>query len=103
MVAGGFHDRGEPLCLLCLQSTCATRVLHVLVVAVPGELDGNGGLPGPGGVPLLRAPAVFADSLACLKNCVSFTLGPVRPTDEQFHKYLPWFLSDPPNIKCPKG
>uniref|UniRef100_A0A452RGC1 NPC1 like intracellular cholesterol transporter 1 n=1 Tax=Ursus americanus TaxID=9643 RepID=A0A452RGC1_URSAM len=43
------------------------------------------------------------NSLACLKNCVSFTLGPVRPTDEQFHKYLPWFLSDPPNIKCPKG
>ncbi|XP_057160321.1 NPC1-like intracellular cholesterol transporter 1 [Ursus arctos] len=43
------------------------------------------------------------NSLACLKNCVSFTLGPIRPTDEQFHKYLPWFLSDPPNIKCPKG
>ncbi|XP_014386026.1 PREDICTED: Niemann-Pick C1-like protein 1 [Myotis brandtii] len=42
-------------------------------------------------------------SLACLKNCVSFTLGPVRPSVDQFHKYLPWFLSDPPNIKCPKG
>lgn len=42
-------------------------------------------------------------SLACLKNCVSLTLGPVRPTVEQFHKYLPWFLNDPPNIKCPKG
>lgn len=39
----------------------------------------------------------------CLKNCVGLTLGPVRPSVEQFHKYLPWFLSDPPNIKCPKG
>ncbi|CAD7680480.1 unnamed protein product [Nyctereutes procyonoides] len=43
------------------------------------------------------------NSLACLKNCVNFTLGPVRPSVDQFHKYLPWFLSDPPNIKCPKG
>nr|KAF6267896.1 NPC1 like intracellular cholesterol transporter 1 [Pipistrellus kuhlii] len=43
------------------------------------------------------------NSLACLKNCVGLTLGPVRPSAEQFHKYLPWFLSDPPNIKCPKG
>ncbi|XP_016074739.1 PREDICTED: Niemann-Pick C1-like protein 1 [Miniopterus natalensis] len=43
------------------------------------------------------------NSLACLKNCVSFTFGPVRPSVEQFHKYLPWFLSDPPNIMCPKG
>ncbi|XP_051021046.1 NPC1-like intracellular cholesterol transporter 1 [Acomys russatus] len=42
-------------------------------------------------------------SLNCLKNCMSFTLGPVRPTAEQFHKYLPWFLNDPPNIRCPKG
>lgn len=43
------------------------------------------------------------NSLACLKSCVSLTLGPVRPSADQFHKYLPWFLSDPPNIKCPKG
>ncbi|XP_039703007.1 NPC1-like intracellular cholesterol transporter 1 isoform X1 [Pteropus medius] len=42
-------------------------------------------------------------SLACLKNCMGFTLGPVRPSAEQFRQYLPWFLSDPPNIKCPKG
>ncbi|NP_001268305.1 NPC1-like intracellular cholesterol transporter 1 precursor [Mesocricetus auratus] len=42
-------------------------------------------------------------SLSCLKNCMNFTLGPVRPTAEQFHKYLPWFLDDPPNIRCPKG
>ncbi|XP_008158848.2 NPC1-like intracellular cholesterol transporter 1 [Eptesicus fuscus] len=42
-------------------------------------------------------------SLACLKSCVSLTLGPVRPSADQFHQYLPWFLSDPPNIKCPKG
>ncbi|XP_012888390.1 PREDICTED: Niemann-Pick C1-like protein 1 [Dipodomys ordii] len=43
------------------------------------------------------------NSWNCIKNCMSFTLGPIRPTVEQFHKYLPWFLSDPPNIKCPKG
>ncbi|XP_053510806.1 NPC1-like intracellular cholesterol transporter 1 isoform X2 [Artibeus jamaicensis] len=42
-------------------------------------------------------------SLACIKNCISFTLGTVRPSVEQFNKYLPWFLSDLPNIKCPKG
>ncbi|XP_058152663.1 NPC1-like intracellular cholesterol transporter 1 [Dasypus novemcinctus] len=42
-------------------------------------------------------------SLACIKKCVSVTLGPLRPSVEQFHRYLPWFLSDPPNIKCPKG
>lgn len=42
-------------------------------------------------------------SFNCLKNCMNRTLGPVRPTVEQFHKYLPWFLNDPPNIRCPKG
>lgn len=60
------------------------------------------GLPALG-VPLPGAPALFADALACLKYCVSFTLGPVRPSEEQFHKYLPWFLNDPPNTNCPKG
>nr|XP_020748933.1 Niemann-Pick C1-like protein 1 [Odocoileus virginianus texanus] len=43
------------------------------------------------------------NSLACLKTCVSPTAGSSRPSVEQFHKYLPWFLSDEPNIKCPKG
>uniref|UniRef100_A0A8C9BWG2 NPC1 like intracellular cholesterol transporter 1 n=1 Tax=Phocoena sinus TaxID=42100 RepID=A0A8C9BWG2_PHOSS len=43
------------------------------------------------------------NSLACLKNCMRHTAGSVRPSVEQFHKYLPWFLSDEPNIKCPKG
>ncbi|XP_004630599.1 Niemann-Pick C1-like protein 1 [Octodon degus] len=41
--------------------------------------------------------------LRCLQNCISFTTGPVRPTVEQFHKYLPLFLSDLPNVNCPKG
>lgn len=78
------------------------HVLHgCWVVEVCGDLGGNGAR---GGVtPLPRAPALFADSLACLKSCVNFTLGPVRPSVDQFHKYLPWFLEDPPNIKCPKG
>ncbi|XP_004839969.1 Niemann-Pick C1-like protein 1 [Heterocephalus glaber] len=39
----------------------------------------------------------------CLKNCMSFTTGPLRPTVEEFHKYLPIFLTDLPNINCPKG
>ncbi|KAM5273630.1 NPC1-like intracellular cholesterol transporter 1 [Ctenodactylus gundi] len=43
------------------------------------------------------------NSFICLRNCMGFTLGPVRPTAEQFHKYLPLFLNDPPNIRCPKG
>ncbi|XP_061053540.1 NPC1-like intracellular cholesterol transporter 1 isoform X2 [Eubalaena glacialis] len=43
------------------------------------------------------------NSLACLKNCMRPTAGSVRPSVEQFHKYLPWFLNDEPNIKCPKG
>ncbi|XP_006892232.1 PREDICTED: niemann-Pick C1-like protein 1 [Elephantulus edwardii] len=42
-------------------------------------------------------------SLHCLKSCIGLTLGPVRPSEEQFNKYLPWFLSDTPNNKCPKG
>ncbi|XP_007954611.1 NPC1-like intracellular cholesterol transporter 1 [Orycteropus afer afer] len=44
-----------------------------------------------------------SSSLNCSKSCMGLTLGPVRPSVEQFHKYLPWFLNDPPNIKCPKG
>ncbi|XP_057588201.1 NPC1-like intracellular cholesterol transporter 1 isoform X2 [Hippopotamus amphibius kiboko] len=42
-------------------------------------------------------------SLACWKTCVSPTAGSGRPSVEQFYKYLPWFLNDEPNIKCPKG
>ncbi|XP_028634107.1 NPC1-like intracellular cholesterol transporter 1 [Grammomys surdaster] len=42
-------------------------------------------------------------SFNCFKTCINRTLGPVRPTVEQFHKYLPWFLNDVPNIRCPKG
>lgn len=34
---------------------------------------------------------------------MSLTLGPLRPSEEQFYQYLPWFLSDAPNIRCPKG
>ncbi|XP_040820763.1 NPC1-like intracellular cholesterol transporter 1 isoform X2 [Ochotona curzoniae] len=43
------------------------------------------------------------NSLNCLRNCMSLTLGPLRPSEEQFYQYLPWFLSDAPNIRCPKG
>lgn len=56
-----------------------------------------------GGCCCLEPPTLFVDSLACLKTCVSPTSGSARPSVEQFHRYLPWFLSDEPNIKCPKG
>ncbi|KAM9216146.1 NPC1-like intracellular cholesterol transporter 1 [Dugong dugon] len=44
-----------------------------------------------------------SSSLSCSKSCIRFTLGPVRPSVEEFHKYLPRFLSDLPSINCPKG
>lgn len=68
-------------------------------------LPGTGGVGGRAGGPRVaaRSPCCLAGSLACLKNCVGFTAGPVRPSAEQFHQYLPWFLSDPPNVRCPKG
>ncbi|KAF7236708.1 NPC1-like intracellular cholesterol transporter 1 [Varanus komodoensis] len=31
------------------------------------------------------------------------TSGTLRPDVQQFNKYLPWFLHDKPNLKCPKG
>ncbi|XP_074066171.1 NPC1-like intracellular cholesterol transporter 1 [Macrotis lagotis] len=40
-----------------------------------------------------------AGALTCLRKCI----GTSRPTEEQFHKYLPNFLEDRANIKCPKG
>uniref|UniRef100_A0A6I8PF59 NPC1 like intracellular cholesterol transporter 1 n=1 Tax=Ornithorhynchus anatinus TaxID=9258 RepID=A0A6I8PF59_ORNAN len=44
------------------------------------------------------------NSLSCtMKKCMKPTLGVLRPTPEQFNKYLPWFLNDYPNLKCPKG
>ncbi|XP_001379744.3 NPC1-like intracellular cholesterol transporter 1 [Monodelphis domestica] len=41
--------------------------------------------------------------LTCFRKCIPYTTSTVRPTVEQFHKYLPWFLEDKANIKCPKG
>ncbi|XP_038609969.1 NPC1-like intracellular cholesterol transporter 1 [Tachyglossus aculeatus] len=44
------------------------------------------------------------NSLSCtLNKCMRPTSGVLRPTPEQFNKYLPWFLNDYPNLKCPKG
>ncbi|XP_043836924.1 NPC1-like intracellular cholesterol transporter 1 [Dromiciops gliroides] len=40
-----------------------------------------------------------AGILTCLRKCT----GTSKPSEEQFHKYLPWFLEDKANIKCPKG
>ncbi|XP_004676600.1 PREDICTED: Niemann-Pick C1-like protein 1 [Condylura cristata] len=38
----------------------------------------------------------------CLRHCVS-NKEIIRPTVEEFYKYLPLFLKDLPNIKCSKG
>ncbi|XP_074144554.1 NPC1-like intracellular cholesterol transporter 1 [Sminthopsis crassicaudata] len=44
-------------------------------------------------------PSTTTGLFTCLRKCISTT----RPTEAQFHKYLPWFLEDRANIKCPKG
>ncbi|KAM8974642.1 NPC1-like intracellular cholesterol transporter 1 [Pelodytes ibericus] len=39
----------------------------------------------------------------CLRKCVQNPGGVLRPTLQQFEHYLPIFLGDYPNLKCPKG
>ncbi|XP_078285103.1 NPC1-like intracellular cholesterol transporter 1 [Rhinoraja longicauda] len=45
------------------------------------------------------------NQLACFARCIPSTdlSGIVRPSSEEFHKYLPSFLGDPPILKCSKG
>ncbi|XP_040270508.1 NPC1-like intracellular cholesterol transporter 1 [Bufo bufo] len=43
------------------------------------------------------------NSLQCIRKCVRNPSGPLRPTVEEFNKYLPYFLADYPNLKCPKA
>ncbi|XP_073444736.1 NPC1-like intracellular cholesterol transporter 1 [Dendrobates tinctorius] len=42
-------------------------------------------------------------TLTCLRKCMKSPDGPLRPTVEEFNHYLPNFLGDYPNLKCPKG
>ncbi|XP_053318761.1 NPC1-like intracellular cholesterol transporter 1 [Spea bombifrons] len=42
-------------------------------------------------------------SPGCLRKCIQNPSATLRPTLEQFNKYLPLFLQDYPNLKCPKG
>ncbi|XP_069070363.1 NPC1-like intracellular cholesterol transporter 1 [Pleurodeles waltl] len=42
-------------------------------------------------------------SLSCIQKCLKSTSGSVRPSVTEFNKFLPLFLSDLPNLKCPKG
>uniref|UniRef100_A0A8C8SDG3 NPC1 like intracellular cholesterol transporter 1 n=1 Tax=Pelusios castaneus TaxID=367368 RepID=A0A8C8SDG3_9SAUR len=47
-------------------------------------------------------PSTNTDStcpLTCMRNLGETT----RPTEEQFARFLPWFLHDLPNLNCPKG
>ncbi|KAM5171859.1 NPC1-like intracellular cholesterol transporter 1 [Mantella aurantiaca] len=39
----------------------------------------------------------------CFQKCMKTTTGPLRPTIAEFDKFLPLFLHDYPNLKCPKG
>ncbi|XP_033015105.1 NPC1-like intracellular cholesterol transporter 1 [Lacerta agilis] len=41
---------------------------------------------------------------SCLFNkCMAPSSGTLRPSVEEFHRFLPWFLHDMPNLKCPKA
>ncbi|KAM9313283.1 NPC1-like intracellular cholesterol transporter 1 [Gastrophryne carolinensis] len=42
-------------------------------------------------------------SPGCLRKCIQSTTRPLRPNVEEFNEYLPSFLHDYPNLKCPKG
>uniref|UniRef100_A0A8C5WR56 NPC1 like intracellular cholesterol transporter 1 n=1 Tax=Laticauda laticaudata TaxID=8630 RepID=A0A8C5WR56_LATLA len=45
-----------------------------------------------------------SNSFACAFNkCMGSFQGSLRPNTEEFNKFLPWFLQDMPNLKCPKG
>ncbi|KAG8441015.1 hypothetical protein GDO86_006668 [Hymenochirus boettgeri] len=39
----------------------------------------------------------------CFRKCIKNSNSALRPTLEQFNQYLPIFLKDLPNLKCPKG
>ncbi|XP_075457835.1 NPC1-like intracellular cholesterol transporter 1 isoform X2 [Ascaphus truei] len=40
---------------------------------------------------------------SCLRKCMKTPDGVLRPNLQDFNKYLPIFLGDLPNLKCPKG
>ncbi|XP_029460044.1 NPC1-like intracellular cholesterol transporter 1 [Rhinatrema bivittatum] len=42
-------------------------------------------------------------SLNCIKKCMKASSSIVRPTVDEFNRFLPLFLGDVPNLKCPKG
>ncbi|KAF7694921.1 NPC1-like intracellular cholesterol transporter 1 [Silurus meridionalis] len=44
------------------------------------------------------------NALKCMKKCMKTPSGSLlRPTEAEFHKYLPSFLSNRPDLQCPKG
>ncbi|XP_034615410.1 NPC1-like intracellular cholesterol transporter 1 [Trachemys scripta elegans] len=40
---------------------------------------------------------------SCPLNCMRSLSEVIRPSVEQFNRFLPWFLHDMPNLNCPKG
>ncbi|XP_069800263.1 NPC1-like intracellular cholesterol transporter 1 [Dendropsophus ebraccatus] len=48
-------------------------------------------------------PSTSSALSGCLRKCMKTTNGTLRPTLAEFNRYLPIFLGDYPNLKCPKG
>ncbi|XP_042329884.1 NPC1-like intracellular cholesterol transporter 1 [Sceloporus undulatus] len=43
-------------------------------------------------------------SLSCIfQKCMAIPTGTLRPSVEEFDRFLPWFLHDKPNLSCSKG
>ncbi|XP_058050619.1 NPC1-like intracellular cholesterol transporter 1 [Ahaetulla prasina] len=48
-------------------------------------------------------PSTIDDFACTFSKCMGSFQGTLRPNVEEFNKFLPWFLHDTPNLKCPKG
>uniref|UniRef100_A0A6J0SLY2 NPC1-like intracellular cholesterol transporter 1 n=1 Tax=Pogona vitticeps TaxID=103695 RepID=A0A6J0SLY2_9SAUR len=48
-------------------------------------------------------PSTDPSSSCLLQRCMRIPSGALRPSVEEFHRFLPWFLQDKPNLKCAKG
>ncbi|XP_061449335.1 NPC1-like intracellular cholesterol transporter 1 [Rhineura floridana] len=48
-------------------------------------------------------PSTDTSFTCLLSKCMPQPNGTLRPDTEEFNRFLPWFLNDTPNLKCPKG
>ncbi|XP_076845060.1 NPC1-like intracellular cholesterol transporter 1 [Brachyhypopomus gauderio] len=42
-------------------------------------------------------------NIKCMKKCIPLPDGVLRPSEEQFDRFLPNFLNNRPDLQCPKG